>query len=173
MITKTVTYENFDGKTVSEQLHFHINKAELLELEMESDMSFSTTLLDIAETKDVAQVLSMMKRLIMLAYGKKSEDGNRFIKNDRIRVEFDGSEAYSELLFGLLKDADTAAAFFTGMLPKDLAKNAGKLSDKDIQELRGQLESRDVVSVEEEKPVDAEDLSSLPKEELLRRLNEK
>ena len=64
---------------------------------------------------------------MLKAYGEKSADGKRFIKNDDIRDGFAQTEAYSELFMELATDANAAASFVNGIVPKDLEVPQDKL----------------------------------------------
>ena len=44
MLKKTITYEDFNGETVSEDFFFHLSKAELVELEMSHTGGLSASL---------------------------------------------------------------------------------------------------------------------------------
>lgn len=186
MIKKTVSYDGFDGETVTEDLYFHFNKAELMELEVETERGFSKKLQAVAEAKDVREVLAVFKDIVVRAYGVRSEDGKRFIKTERAREEFDGSEAYSEVLFDLLSDPASAARFVGGLMPSDLLEKAKVESNLDIEKMIRELEEeqeKEKAAQEESKDIpptdeptelrvvkDEEDLSTLSHEELVARL---
>ena len=190
MIKKTVSYDGFDGETVTEDLYFHFNKAELMELEVETERGFSKKLQAVAEAKDVREVLAVFKDIVVRAYGVRSEDGKRFIKTERAREEFDGSEAYSEVLFDLLSDPASAARFVGGLMPSDLLEKAKVESNLDIEKMIRELEeekakeqeaneeskeeSKDISPTDEPTELrvvkDEEDLSTLSHEELVARL---
>ncbi len=55
-----------------------------------------------------------------MAYGEKSEDGKRFIKNDQLREEFSQTAAYQSLFIELATDDGAASTFLIGTLPKDM-----------------------------------------------------
>ena len=59
-----------------------------------------------------------------MAYGVKSDDGKRFIKNERLREEFASSEAYSVLFMEIVTDADAAAKFINAVIPAGLIEEA-------------------------------------------------
>lgn len=186
MIKKTVSYEGFDGETITEDLYFHFNKAELMELEVETDRGFSKKLQAVAEAKDVREVLAVFKDIVVRSYGVRSEDGKRFIKTERAREEFDGSEAYSEVLFDLLSNPANAARFVGGLMPSDLLEKAKAESNLDIEKMIQELEeeeakkdepkdeSKDISTDDESTELrvvdEEEDLSTLSHEELVARL---
>ena len=60
----------------------------------------------------------MFKDIILRAYGEKSADGKRFIKNQELRDAFAQTEAYSDLFMELATDAEAAAKFINGIIPQ-------------------------------------------------------
>lgn len=122
MIKQTVTYEDFEGNETTETMYFHLSKAELLDMEINSDDSMSARLQRIQDTPDgdARPVLNVLKDFVSKAYGIRSDDGKKFRKSDAIREEFVSSEAYSELLFDLLQDSDKLVKFLTGLMPEKI-----------------------------------------------------
>lgn len=120
MLKKTITYTDFNGEEVKEDFLFHLSKAELVELEASHDEGLSVAMQKIVDTEDTKAIVAEFKRLILLAYGKKSMDGRRFIKNQTMRDEFESSEAYSTLFMELVTNSDAAVEFMNGILPTGL-----------------------------------------------------
>lgn len=120
MLKKTITYTDFDGVERTEDFFFNLTKAELLEMEMTVDGSFTAHVSKIAAAKDQAELVKFFKELLLKAYGVKSDDGKRFVKNDAVRDEFTATMAYSEIFMELATDAKAATAFVKGIIPADL-----------------------------------------------------
>ena len=80
----------------------------------------------IVASQDAPAIIKVFKELVLKAYGEKSLDGKRFIKNDDIREEFSQTEAYSQLFMELATDADAAAAFVNGIMPAGLSQEEAK-----------------------------------------------
>lgn len=129
MLKRNITYEDFDGNSVTETFYFNISKPELVELEVEKKGGFSDWIQAIIKAEDNKTVVEQFKRIVLLAYGVKSEDGKRFIKNDQLREEFSQTNAYNELFMELATQEDAAVRFLTGVLPKDMAEEIQKSSD--------------------------------------------
>ena len=85
----------------------------------------------IAEKK-VPELVEMFQMLILKAYGKKSDDGRRFIKSEALREEFSQTEAYSELWMELITDEKAAAAFVNGLMPAEVVSkiNTAAIAEK-------------------------------------------
>lgn len=136
MLKKTVTYETFDGETVTEDFYFNLTKAELSDRQFSVKGGLSALLEQIIKTNDQTKMYSMFKEIILAAYGEKSADGRKFIKSKEISENFTHTEAYSTIFMELLNDADAAAAFVTGILPKDMQSNVKDGFDAELKKLR-------------------------------------
>ena len=124
MLKKTITYTDYNGVERTEDFYFNLTKAELLEMELGSAGGFAEMIQKIVAAQDAPAIIKVFKDLILKAYGEKSADGKRFIKSDEIRDAFSQTEAYSQLFMELATDADAAAAFVNGIVPKDVQKSA-------------------------------------------------
>lgn len=118
MITKKITYTDFNGVERTEEFNFNMTKAELAELELSYPGGFSTIINNVVNAKDVTQLAAIFKDIICRSYGIKSEDGRKFVKNRENLEDFMATEAYSELYMELATDANKAAEFINGVLPK-------------------------------------------------------
>jgi hypothetical protein len=121
MLQKAITYTNFDGNRVTENFHFHLNKAEIAELELSKKGGLAAYLRDLIQSDDGGAILQAFKELIMASVGRRSEDGRRFEKSKDITDDFIQTGAYSEFLMELAQDADAAADFFRAIVPSDMA----------------------------------------------------
>jgi hypothetical protein len=117
LLKKTITYEDFNDETITEDFFFHLSKAELIELELSHTGGLTAAMQKIIDTDDRGAIVAEFKKIILLAYGKKSADGKRFIKNGQMREEFVSSEAYSTLFMELVTDTDAAVNFMNGIIP--------------------------------------------------------
>ena len=124
MIKETITYEDFNGVSRTEDFHFNLTKAEVMEMEMSQHGGMAEMIQRIVAAQDAPAIIKIFKDLVLRAYGQKSPDGRRFIKNDQLREEFSQTEAYSQLFMKLATDADAAAKFVNGIMPADLAEAA-------------------------------------------------
>jgi hypothetical protein len=132
VLKKTITFEDFNGETVSEDFFFHLSKAELVELELSHQGGLSASLQRIVAAEDGKGIIAEFKNIILGAYGKRSDDGKRFIKNQQLRDEFESSEAYSTLFMELVTNTDAAIEFINGVIPSGMAEEAAKLAAVDL-----------------------------------------
>jgi len=126
MLKRRIEFEDFNGDQTSDIFYFNISKPELIELEVEYDQGFGKMLESIIESKDNRELVGHFKKLVLLAYGQKSEDGKRFIKTEQLREEFAQSAAYIELFMELATSDDAAITFLRGILPKDMVGDIDK-----------------------------------------------
>ena len=126
MIKKTIPYVDYNGVERTEDHYFHLTKAELMEMEMGTAGGLAEMIKQIVAAQDAPAIIKIFKDLVLKAYGKKSPDGRRFIKNQELIDEFAQTEAYSILFMELATDADKAAEFVKGIMPADIGEEATK-----------------------------------------------
>lgn len=126
MISKTITYTDFNENERTETFYFHLSKPELLETYIKGgEEKLIDTLKDALKRRDAVTFFDLLKDVIRLGYGEKSEDGRFFTKFDaqgrRLGDLFITSEAYSVLLMDdLFNDITKATEFLMGMFPSDI-----------------------------------------------------
>lgn len=117
MLKKTITYTDYNGNERVEDFYFNFTEAELAEMQLTTEGGLVEMVEKIVQAKDQPAIIRLFKELILKAYGVKSDDGRRFIKNSEVRDSFAQTEAYSILFMELGTDADKAAAFVNGIIP--------------------------------------------------------
>ena len=120
MLKKTITYTDYNGTERTEDFYFNFSKAELLEMELGTAGGVTKSIENIIAAKDTASIINIMKRLVLDAYGEKSLDGRRFIKNQELKDAFEQTEAYSQLFMELSLNSEAASVFVNGIIPEDL-----------------------------------------------------
>lgn len=122
MIKETITYTDYNGVERKEDFYFNLTKAEIMEMEMSTQGGLAEMIQRIVAAQDQPAIIKIFKDLIIKAYGVKSSDGKRFIKNEDVVNDFVQTEAYSQMFMKLATDADAAAKFVNGIVPADMAK---------------------------------------------------
>lgn len=127
MFKKTITYEDYNGDTQTEDFYFNLTKVECLELEFGfgNGETLSGSIQTLINAKDMNTVISTIKKVLLNAYGVKSPDGKRFIKNDEIRDAFEQSPAFEQIYWELVTDAEKASEFIAGIVPSAVRENLG------------------------------------------------
>ena len=126
MTYEDITYTDYNGVERTERFYFNFNKAEIIEMETMTPGGMKTMIETAAKAKDAAKLMIFFKDIITKAYGKKSEDGRRFMKSKEISDDFVQTEAYNQLFTSLVTDANKAMNFINGIFPKDLVEEARK-----------------------------------------------
>ena len=118
MIKKTITYMDYNQVERTEDFYFNLSKAEVMEMEMSTSGGLAEMITRIVAAQDQPSIIKIFKDLVLKAYGEKSPDGKRFMKSEEIATAFAQTEAYSQLFMELATDADAAAKFVNGIVPK-------------------------------------------------------
>lgn len=134
MISKNISYTDFNGVERTEKFYFHLSEAELTELNVSYPGGLSSYINRISETDDQAEIVAIFKKIVSMSYGIKSDDGRRFQKSEEITRDFLETNAYSELFMELASNADAAIEFINGLVPADLAERSKKMMEKQSQE---------------------------------------
>lgn len=123
MLKKTIKYVDYNGNERTEDKYFNLTEAEIVEMEMGVDGGYSAMINRIIAAQDAPTIMKTFKEFILKSYGIKSPDGVRFEKSDEISKAFMETEAYSVLFMELCTNAEAAAAFVNGIIPKSHNSN--------------------------------------------------
>ncbi len=124
MLKLTRTYQDYNGVSRTEDFYFNLTQAEITEMEVSVDGGLVEMINRIVAAQDGKQIIALFKDIILRAYGEKSPDGRRFIKNQEIRDAFAQTEAYSDLFMELATDSKAAANFVNGIIPAQKSEKA-------------------------------------------------
>jgi len=128
MLTKKVTYTNYNNEEVTDTLYFNLTEAELMEMQFTTEGGFKERIESVVETKDTKRIYETFKGIVLAAYGEKSPDG-RFLdkgEDQSLAKRFTHTEAYNKLMMEIMTDEKAASAFFTGIMPKEMREKALK-----------------------------------------------
>lgn len=131
MLKRNITYKDFDGVEHTEEFYFNLTKTELLELEAGAN-GLAELLNKLLKSGNKAAILAKFKDIIVKAYGEKSPDGKRFVKNDGVLgKEFSETAAYDSLFVELTSNENAMMAFIEGIMPEDLLRAVKAQQDQD------------------------------------------
>jgi hypothetical protein len=119
MLKKTITYEDFDGNQRTEDFYFNLNRSEMIEMDLSTPGGYEKQVNKIIAEQNHAKLVEYFKEMILKSYGEKDLEGKRFVKSDTISLAFSQTNAYDQLFIELATDANAAADFINGVLPKD------------------------------------------------------
>lgn len=121
----TAEYEDWNGNPRKKELLFNLTMAEMMALQNSVKGGIETYYQRILEEQDNVALYKRFEDLVKLTYGVKSDDGERFIKNDEVYNSFKESAAYDVFMQYLLTTEDGATKFINGIMP---AKVKAKLN---------------------------------------------
>lgn len=140
MLKKTVTYTDFNGTERTETLHFNLTQTELVELAIALPDGVSDIIkenpdgtVDEAQATRILEVLGgsgvydFIKKLVLKAYGEKSEDGRLFKKTPALTEEFSYTMAYDAIVMELMTSDENAANFVNGLITAKVPGNKAAL----------------------------------------------
>lgn len=117
MYKKTIKYTDYNGVEREEDFYFHLNRAEIIEMESSVSGGYGEMLKQIIMSHDGPTIMKNFKIFILKSYGEKSLDGKHFMKSEEISKNFECTEAYSVLFTELCTDPDKAIEFINNILP--------------------------------------------------------
>lgn len=155
MIKKIIEFLDLDGNKVQEEVLFHLSKADLIQMGTSEDGGIKTYLEDIVASGKPAKIMEGLRFILQTTYGKRSADGKQFVKSPDLFAEFAQTEAYSELLYELVTDAEAASNFINGLLPQELLAKA----TASAAQMTLELPAEGILVQNKPKPVRAENYS--------------
>lgn len=126
MLPVPIKYTDFNGVDRTETFYFNLTQSELTEMNLTTVGGMKSFIERITNTQDQAELIRLFKELILKAYGQKSDDGKRFIKNEEIREGFEQTMAYDSLFMKLATDEKEAIKFVNGIMPPEVVAEANK-----------------------------------------------
>ena len=122
MFVKTVTYKDYNDNERTEKFYFNLTQAELVEMQTSVEGGLEERLNRIVEAQDITSIVTIIKDVVLRAYGEKSPDGRRFMKSQEIRDNFAQTEAYSMIFMELATDDKKCAEFMNAIVANAAAQ---------------------------------------------------
>ena len=112
MITRKITYTDFNDVEVTKDATFHASKTDLLIL--------TTKIEKLQDTEDMSIAFPILKDILITSYGERR--GDLFVQTDEVKDQLRFTPMLDELVFDLLKDPKGMVKFIVGLLPKDISR---------------------------------------------------
>lgn len=119
MFKKTITYKDFGGREITEDLYFNLTEAEMVELQWAKDGGYAEWAQRIINAKNDTVIMQVFKELLLKSYGEKSDDNKHFRKSPEIAHDFYCSAAYNTIFMELVSDDKKAVEFFKEVIPEN------------------------------------------------------
>lgn len=143
MFAEVIKYIDFDGNPQEEEVRLNLTKVECKELDLkyESEGGIFQHLKNLIGNKKGDEIpqkpmYEFLKELVEIAYGKKSEDGRRFVKQDKegnkLSYEFMDSAAYFTLMELLLSGEMDIEKFLLNIFP-DVPEEDRKKAEVEVR----------------------------------------
>lgn len=124
MLEKKIKYIDYDGNVREETHYFHMNESELTKwLVTTGEATIDKVLLRLTRERNGKEIINIFETLLHASYGKKSDDGRKFMKSEEIWNDFYQTEGYSELFMELISDGQKTADFVNAIMPKKLSED--------------------------------------------------
>lgn len=141
MLSKEITYVDYNGVEKTETFYFNLTRAEIIEMEVTHPGGLAEEMERAMKAKNPIELFKLFKELIGASYGEKSPDGRRFMKSEEISRGFFETPAYDQLYMQMTTDEKFAAEFVKGILPLDAISDDAKVEvlkafDDRIQEMK-------------------------------------
>ena len=122
MLKKTIKFIDFNGKEQKTVVYFNLIESEIVRLDVEFEGGLETYINNLNSEVRPQDILNLFERVILLAYGEKSEDGLHFLKSEEQAALFKQSAAYNSLFVSIVQDADAATDFFNRLLSSTIVE---------------------------------------------------
>lgn len=169
MLKQTFAYTDYNGESDQATLYFNINKDEMFDLlplkpRIEGWLERISGPKRELTQEEVLDFYDIIRTLIDLSYGERSENGKEFAKSKKILKKFKQSAAYGAYIFSLFENAELGMNFMVEIMPADLVK-AAKL---EVAQSEGSPGTNEIVSLPsvDEKPAERK-FEDYSEEELL------
>lgn len=141
MLKKTVKYTDYNGGEHSEDIYFHVSKTSILTapdsiyneiIKIGQDLQQTGKFLENSEgtisdtdpfdknnqaiTDAVRMIARLLDRLVDLAYGKRSSDGMKFVKNEEVLAEFKSSALYDAFIEQMITNQEEMISFIKQLM---------------------------------------------------------
>jgi hypothetical protein len=136
MLTKAITYTDYNGNKKTKNFYFNLTRTELAKMELTNKAGMEETIKQMINEDDREKIINLFETLVLGSVGEKSADGERFEKSDKIRQDFVNHPAYDILFMELISDSKSMSDFINAILPSDLVE-ATKSNTKTINDIMG------------------------------------
>ena len=142
MLKKSIKFVDYNGVERTENLYFHVSKTSILTasngvyneiMKIAQELQDRAKLLEGMEAgsineenpfdpnnqvlaESIRMVARLLDRLIDLSYGKRSEDGQKFVKSKEILDEFKSSIAYEAFIEQMISNQEEMVEFINKLV---------------------------------------------------------
>lgn len=128
MFKKTLTYVDWNGEKITEDLYFNLNTVDQTRLLAKyspsgvksngEEYTMSDYCAQLLKAQDKPGIIQVIEDIILSSYGVKSVDGRKFDKSKEVRESFEYSVAYAELFELLMTNQNEMNNFVDNIFQK-------------------------------------------------------
>ena len=118
MYRKKITYTNFNDEVVEKEYYFNLTPAEVMEMSLSEEGGLEARIEKIINERDTTKIYPMLKNIVLMSYGVRSLNGDRFEKSEAMSEAFSHTNAFSDLMISFFEDIQNAIDFMNGIAPK-------------------------------------------------------
>ena len=119
MYRKKITYTNFNDEVVEKEYYFNLTPAEVMKMDLSEEGGLEARIQKIINERDTTKIYPMLESIVLMSYGVRSLDGDRFEKSEAMSEAFSHTNAFSDLMMSFFEDIQNAIDFMNGISPKN------------------------------------------------------
>lgn len=129
MLKRIIKYTDYNDIPRTQEFYFYLSKRDIQTINAKYEGGLQGQFTKIINKMDMKSLLETVEDLILTSYGEKSDDGTKFIKNSKVREDFQYSAAYEQLFDDLTTGEDTSeklSDFLRKILPNEIQAEIAK-----------------------------------------------
>lgn len=132
MYAKQIAFYDLNGNQHIETLHFNLTTVEIARLSQKfnTDLDFAEYTKKVIDDGDNFKIITLLADIVLAAYGERSADGLRFIKDKEVKDKFEDSLAYAEFLEVLLTQENASMEFAQEVFASETLRAEAKKQTK-------------------------------------------
>lgn len=146
MVSRDITFTDYDGTQKTDKFWFNLTPADVQDLNLEIPGGLESVTKDLETDPNIVKILKTFKMIILKAYGVRTPD-KKFYKDEIETKAFAASDAFSQLFLDFMNNSskDDVVAFISAMFPQgmDIAKAAKAAEEGESSKIAGRIEPQD------------------------------
>ena len=112
-------YTNYFGETRKKTVYFQLSRPEVLNFATTLPGGFESGAQKLVESHDERAMFANFEKIIALAYGEISQDGDRFVKSPELSKAFMETPIYTQIFDKMISEPEFLKEFIVGVVPDD------------------------------------------------------
>lgn len=122
MFKLEIEYKDYNDNDIKETVLFHFTQDEMLQFIKNNRSRLRGEMSKAIAEEDYIGAYQFVRELVLDAYGEKSEDGLRFIKNDDTRLNLTQTPRLDAVIEKVFTSEESGRAFVQAILPPKMVK---------------------------------------------------